>query len=810
MITLYKNKYNSFIFRTYAYEINGLHPILEYKRYEIVERIKENIGLILKKYNFYSLIEINYITFSFISPNKSKRDPLIPIINKDLYDYDFFKEIIAKNGLEKETESIIKDVKKYIIPEIHIMYDEFYDFYIQKKYLQHKYDITHNRELETITLWYENEENTIHIKNDVYDNLVGKIINYPSSHLDLIYILALRYDIKNITTNNFREELNFLNGKLINTIIERYKINMMVGSSSLTTRTYFFSTEEYDIEKYFGGCGSYKNMKLLSGTFLIHIPFSPFLTIPINKKIIKYLDKASIKKKPLCIFYMLSLSSTQENKKISNCTVTEKQLTQKNPPEITILRKSKYVYQEFEICHDMINVSNLDMEHLPMKNNVILLVLKNKYYMDEIPEFKENLNEKIGINNLYKLNNQFDPTLRKKCCIQTFDQMFVYTDKQYYIDSVHPIIEFHRMEIIKEILEHFNNVMEKHKIQIYLNKINSMAIRFIWKHINKYDSVIPIIGKNKEYDFSAARTELSFIYKVPKDTIDHIINEINSIVTEIVNNKYYKLVKYYNERKFLDENYEINYLAETNQIIFKYLDKTIIIQVSKNVYNKLNKNCIIDENKNDLIFSLLYRYSLLDDKNQQLAISIPFKNQLKKNYQVDFELFGSGINRFFSNYCSLFYDIEKYFGSRGSFFTTYPMYGNFMCNPPYDADIMRDMSIHLVKCLDRAEKKHRKLLFIITIPVWDYETLVDIKSSCGIKNEIIDYGDYESLTILKKSKYFKESYKFCKEDFPYFNFREGRYIAASNTYIIIVKTTYADDINIEQYFDKIKSKENPY
>ena len=41
---------------------------------------------------------------------------------------------------------------------------------------------------------------------------------------------------------------------------------------------------------------------------------------------------------------------------------------------------------------------------------------------------------------------------------------------------------------------------------------------------------------------------------------------------------------------------------------------------------------------------------------------------LFKSYGVNFELYGSAINALSDNYCSLFYDIEKYFGSKGNFF----------------------------------------------------------------------------------------------------------------------------------------------
>lgn len=37
-------------------------------------------------------------------------------------------------------------------------------------------------------------------------------------------------------------------------------------------------------------------------------------------------------------------------------------------------------------------------------------------------------------------------------------------------------------------------------------------------------------------------------------------------------------------------------------------------------------------------------------------------------FENQFELFASAINTYTNNYCSLFYDIEQYFGSQGNIF----------------------------------------------------------------------------------------------------------------------------------------------
>jgi len=259
--------------------------------------------------------------------------------------------------------------------------------------------------------------------------------------------------------------------------------------------------------------------------------------------------------------------------------------------------------------------------------------------------------------------------------------------------------------------------------------------------------------------------------------------------------------------------YRQTHRLNTQLLVFEYQNNSITLAINSAVYDKLirylRKTNINPNLWNDFIFVIIYRYSLLDGQNQQLAISIPFKKKLFEQFGINTELFGSGINRFFDHYCSLFYDIEKHFGSFGNFFDVKPVSGYYMCNPPYDDSIMASMSKHLVKCLDRASKNKLELLFIITIPIWDYETLQRIKEKCQIK-KIIDYGSYDAYTILVNSPYLYKVYEFCSTDFPYYNFSQQRYIYAANTYIIIVKTLAAEKISIDKYFEWITSKTNPY
>ena len=73
-----------------------------------------------------------------------------------------------------------------------------------------------------------------------------------------------------------------------------------------------------------------------------------------------------------------------------------------------------------------------------------------------------------------------------------------------------------------------------------------------------------------------------------------------------------------------------------------------------------------------------------------------FKKDLSEQYSINFELFGSCFNHVYNKYCSLYYDLERYFGSVGNFFNIKLNEGIYFANPPFDETIMRNMGRQLL------------------------------------------------------------------------------------------------------------------
>lgn len=296
------------------------------------------------------------------------------------------------------------------------------------------------------------------------------------------------------------------------------------------------------------------------------------------------------------------------------------------------------------------------------------------------------------------------------------------------------------------------------------------------------------------------------------DYVDNIKSFIESDLYKTNNNfTIYKISRTKKRKKELGNLeyylFKITYdISIKNENINKILKN---IKISKDVYNKLQikyqkfkNNFEIKYDLDTLVWCLLFRYITLGSHNHQLAVIPKVMEILKTNYKLNIELFASGINHYFDNYCSLFYDIEKYFGSCGSFFNFKPIRGLFGFNPPYENYLMEKGVKKIIEHLNESSDNKEPLGFIITIPIWDKEgkTIMEnqFNSKPG-KNMSIDYGDYNVINILNESKYLKLKKMIPKHSFSYLDYFNMIYKdkTIQNTYVILVCNEFLNlDINL--------------
>jgi hypothetical protein len=173
------------------------------------------------------------------------------------------------------------------------------------------------------------------------------------------------------------------------------------------------------------------------------------------------------------------------------------------------------------------------------------------------------------------------------------------------------------------------------------------------------------------------------------------------------------------------------------------------IAVNKSHYRKLQQLCSAAKNSRNggsddsddggdegadfdsCVWCLLTRYDTLRPHGYQAALNQHGFQVLERRLGVSCECFASPLNCHFGagGYCSAFPDTDKVFGSRGSFFESYPTSGSFEANPPFVPEVMLAMVKHmeLLLTLSVAKETDNKsgqtddnaMSFVVIIPAWE-------------------------------------------------------------------------------------------
>lgn len=353
------------------------------------------------------------------------------------------------------------------------------------------------------------------------------------------------------------------------------------------------------------------------------------------------------------------------------------------------------------------------------------------------------------------------------------------------------------------------------------NYNNTQLLNYTLKDLCKYNLNIENIDEKIEYITS----RLINNYKKILDDLDKYKNSLlyknnkknykiqNILINSRKQNDFSNQIEHINKYSYKSststnnigykENYVSNILFNKLEINLpfhikdKRLQNTINnILIPNKIYKKLYNNYTGPSNKIDeYIWAIVFRYQLLGSNNHQLAVLPSVMLKMKQDYNLNFECFASAINSTFTNYCSIYYDLEKYFGSIGSFFNIIPSKGTFGFNPPYQKDIIE---LGITKLFTYLDRTIHPLTFIITIPIWDNIGRYIMKELYNneLEKQNIDYGDFEIVNEIKRSPYFKGLRMIPKEKFTYIdhNFELYKNKTIQNTYVIILSN---NKINLE-------------
>ena len=324
---------------------------------------------------------------------------------------------------------------------------------------------------------------------------------------------------------------------------------------------------------------------------------------------------------------------------------------------------------------------------------------------------------------------------------------------------------------------------------------------FLPNNFTEIDSLRLILKDLIKYDETLINPDISIETLLLK-LIENFKNQLIAL-GKYKNSDYYKNNKNkysINKKEIIDkrDSGEYKFYKFIISVNFEIKDKKLsdildYLLIPINEYEKLKSfykgsSSTMDE----LILIIIYRYQLLGSNNHQLGVKSDIMKKMNIDYNLNYECFASSINCTFQNYSSIYYDIERFFGSFGSFFNLTPIKGTFGLNPPYQKGIIENSIIKALDHLDDAETNEKELTFIITIPIWDNEGKKAMKEEFNneLPQQNIDYGDFEIINTVKKSKYFKIARMIPKEKFTYIDHNHLliKNKTIQNTYVIIIST----------------------
>lgn len=369
---------------------------------------------------------------------------------------------------------------------------------------------------------------------------------------------------------------------------------------------------------------------------------------------------------------------------------------------------------------------------------------------------------------------------------------------------------FSRLEYIKKLLEKYpkfdvndNNIfisepllidivsifILNHEFKSDIDPIFDIKSPFEKSHVKAYfdNNCLPTIPVILIDPIVEILSDLSETYILYFDNIKQNMERISelkyNITFEITNNMVTILFKFMDRNEIIDKLKQAYNFTENNQaqypekiVLPLHIFKHLVKLYNTKVHNNYLSSDVIDNKVIEYIYSIIIRYSVISNGNNQASILPSFKKIIKEKLNIKVELFGSPLNTSSATFGSIFYDIDHVFGSIGNYFNNTILKGFYEINPVFDKCLIDRMLIKSTNELLAAEKNKNPLLFLYILPYsyFKYNTLPD-NISRFIKFE----------TVIQK------------DDFPYIrynrNFSKTNVSPIVITKIIICHTSCVND-----------------
>lgn len=366
---------------------------------------------------------------------------------------------------------------------------------------------------------------------------------------------------------------------------------------------------------------------------------------------------------------------------------------------------------------------------------------------------------------------------------------FKYNDRIPENNIINPIIENKRYKIYRKFQQEFIDFFVDKKMNKYISeekqriKIEKSFSRWIMLQISLGNNIKdPIIPSVKLLPHPQLEEDIINFTRDKEVNKEKLLKELKlNELCKKYNNEMLDFIKK-NGMVSFDKRIKIsvNYDEGSGMYILGAGLDTRFVEVSKIIHDRtkilftMNQSFCLNLHNEEVFYYLLYclmlRYiTISEDGTRQGCLNMEYFSALHDEFNINFEGFAASFAASCDRTCSLFYDIEKYFGSVGNFFELVPIKGIYNVNPPLDSLIT---TMAMEKILDiLVDNNNEEILgFIVYIPTWDKETLIK-KGKSGKLNIYEDFPIYEKL---KKSTFLLHDYDIINKKMIYVQY-QGKY-----------------------------------
>jgi hypothetical protein len=281
-------------------------------------------------------------------------------------------------------------------------------------------------------------------------------------------------------------------------------------------------------------------------------------------------------------------------------------------------------------------------------------------------------------------------------------------------------VEYYRQQLVHDILNEHQNYFNKYQQYEFKNIFE----RWLLNSANIVDAADYIFAsdvlKNINHELNK-----NFIYEMLEKKLcspklaNYILNDIIKKASTFLNKK-----DDYAKEEITDSIVIYNYTNYREMTFRKYKK-----EIANDRYQILSKA----GDENILIAAL--RYAGIISSSQHWQMPIDKYREYVEKYGVNLEGFASPFNSQLllinqGNFCSLFLDTDKVFGSIGNFFDADLQNKVVAVNPPYVLSILDNMAKKCISECEKAEKLGNKIKLFIIMSAWrDTEAYISLSKS---------------------------------------------------------------------------------